>query len=109
MLKNNRQQILRYAEKIKELSLVWRDQPMKPLDTAVWWSEYVIRQKGAVHLRSAARDLNFFQYHSLDVIAFVLTLILFVLYVVKCFIKFLWKKLCGGKQQSNVASIKKTN
>ncbi|EDV43006.1 uncharacterized protein Dana_GF16729, isoform B [Drosophila ananassae] len=44
----------------------YRDQPQPALDRAVWWTEYIIRHKGAPHLRSTARDLNFFQLHSLD-------------------------------------------
>lgn len=47
----------------------YRDQPQPALDRAVWWTEYVIRHKGAPHLRSSARDLNFFQLHSLDTLA----------------------------------------
>jgi glucuronosyltransferase len=39
----------------------------------VFWTEYVIRHKGAPHMRSAALDLLWYQYFLLDVIA-VLTL-----------------------------------
>jgi glucuronosyltransferase len=39
----------------------------------VFWTEYVIRHKGAPHMRSAALDLAWYQYFLLDVIA-VLTL-----------------------------------
>ena len=46
-----------------------RDQPETPQDRAVFWAEYVIRHKGAKHLQSAARNLNFFQYYCVDVIA----------------------------------------
>jgi len=35
----------------------------------VYWTEYVIRHKGAPHLRSAALDLAWYQYFLLDVIA----------------------------------------
>lgn len=37
------------------LSEQYRDRPMAPLDTAVYWTEYVIRHKGARHLRSAGK------------------------------------------------------
>lgn len=42
---------------------------MRPIDTGVYWIEYVIRHKGAAHLRSPALDLPFYQYLLLDVIA----------------------------------------
>jgi glucuronosyltransferase len=52
---------------MKRLSAVLRDQPQTPLDRAVYWTEYVIRHKGAPHLRSAAADLSWYQYLLLDV------------------------------------------
>ena len=39
-----------------------------PPELAADWVEYLIRHKGAKHLRSAALDLNFYQYMLLDVI-----------------------------------------
>lgn len=45
-----------------------RDRPMEPLDKAIWWTEYVIRNGGALHIRSPMLDLNFFQRQNLDVI-----------------------------------------
>jgi glucuronosyltransferase len=52
---------------MKRLSAVLGDQPQTPLDRAVYWTEYVIRHKGAAHLRSAAADLSWYQYLLLDV------------------------------------------
>lgn len=45
---------------------------MTGLEKAVWWTEYVIRHKGARHLRSPAVDMSLYQYLLLDVIGFVL-------------------------------------
>ncbi|XP_037685854.1 UDP-glucuronosyltransferase 2A3-like [Choloepus didactylus] len=61
-----------YKENAMRLSRIHHDQPMKPLDRAVFWIEFVMRHKGAKHLRPAAHDLTWFQYHSLDVIGFLL-------------------------------------
>ncbi|XP_068085820.1 UDP-glycosyltransferase UGT5 [Anabrus simplex] len=60
-----------YAKNMRELSSKFRDRPETPLETAVFWCEYIMRHKGAPHLRSAAKDLYLFQYLLLDVIAFV--------------------------------------
>lgn len=54
---------------------------MSALDKAVYWVEYVIRHKGAYHLRSAAVDLKWYQYYLLDVIAFVIFIILSLMLV----------------------------
>lgn len=61
-----------YRDNIKHLSQLHRDQLMSPMDTAVFWTEYVIRNKGASHLRAAGFTLPWYTYHSLDV-AFVVT------------------------------------
>ncbi len=36
------------------LSRIHHDQPMNPLDQAVYWIEFVMRNKGAKHLRVQA-------------------------------------------------------
>ncbi|XP_066511702.1 UDP-glucuronosyltransferase 1-6-like isoform X1 [Hoplias malabaricus] len=67
-----------YKEKMVKLSSIHKDRPTEPLDLAVFWTEFVMRHKGADHLRPAAHDLNWFQYHSLDVIGFLLLVIMIV-------------------------------
>lgn len=59
----------RYLQNIKELSEIFRDQPLKPKEKAVYWIEYVLRHKGAKHLRSEGRFLNFWQFYNIDVFA----------------------------------------
>lgn len=74
-----------YKENIMKLSRIHHDQPMKPLDRAVFWIEFVMRHKGAKHLRVAAHDLTWFQYHSLDVIGFLLACAATVIFIIlKC-------------------------
>ncbi|KAL7882285.1 hypothetical protein AOLI_G00091340 [Acnodon oligacanthus] len=70
-----------YKEKMMKLSAIHRDRPIEPLDLAVFWTEFVMRHKGADHLRPAAHDLNWVQYHSLDVIGFLLLVLVTVLFV----------------------------
>ncbi|XP_036774038.2 UDP-glucuronosyltransferase 2B31-like [Manis pentadactyla] len=74
-----------YKENAMKLSRIHHDQPMKPLDRAVFWIEFVMRHKGARHLRPASHDLAWFQYHSLDVIGFLLACVATALFVItKC-------------------------
>ena len=56
-----------YTQSVKAMSKIFRDQPQSPQERGVFWAEYVMRHKGAHHMRSAARQLNFFQYYCLDV------------------------------------------
>ncbi|KAM4811849.1 UDP-glucuronosyltransferase 2A2 isoform X1 [Urocitellus parryii] len=74
-----------YKENAMRLSRIHHDQPVKPLDRAVFWIEFVMRHKGAKHLRPASHDLTWFQYHSLDVIGFLLACATTVIFMVtKC-------------------------
>lgn len=67
----------RYRENAVRISRAFNDRPMFPLDTAIFWTEYVIRHRGAPHLRSTARDLSWYQYLLLDVSAVLLSVVIF--------------------------------
>ncbi|XP_022185113.2 UDP-glycosyltransferase UGT5 isoform X2 [Nilaparvata lugens] len=96
-----------YAENAKELSKRFRDRPQSPLETAVYWTEYVIRHKGAPHLRSAAVDLTWYQYLLLDVIAFLLLLAVTVSLLFYYTLKFLIKRLFAKSAPTNKTANKK--
>ncbi|XP_042635187.1 UDP-glucuronosyltransferase 2A2-like isoform X2 [Catharus ustulatus] len=90
-----------YKENALKLSKIQHDQPVKPLDRAVFWIEFVMRHKGAKHLRPAAHHLTWYQYHSLDVLAFLFTCtatIVFILF--KCC-------LCCCRRCGRIAKRKK--
>ncbi|XP_051472576.1 UDP-glucuronosyltransferase 2A2-like isoform X7 [Apus apus] len=74
-----------YKENVLRLSRIHHDQPVKPLDRAVFWIEFVMRHKGAKHLRPAAHNLTWYQYHCLDVLAFLFTCTAIAIFIlVKC-------------------------
>ncbi|XP_018880480.3 UDP-glucuronosyltransferase 2B4 [Gorilla gorilla gorilla] len=80
-----------YKENAMKLSRIHHDQPVKPLDRAVFWIEFVMRHKGAKHLRVAAHDLTWFQYHSLDVIGFLLACVATVIFIITKCLFCVWK------------------
>ena len=43
---------------MRKLSNLQRDQPIKPLDHAVFWIEFVMRHKGAPHLRTDSYKMS---------------------------------------------------
>lgn len=55
---------------------------MTPAQSVVYWTEYVIRHKGAPHLKYHGLNLAWYQYYLLDVIAVILVFIFLVLYIV---------------------------
>ncbi|KAL2103704.1 hypothetical protein ACEWY4_000572 [Coilia grayii] len=61
-----------YRENIRRMSQLHHDQPMKPLDTAIFWLEFVMRHKGAAHLRTESYKMPWYAYHNVDVLAFLL-------------------------------------
>ncbi|XP_012584764.1 PREDICTED: UDP-glucuronosyltransferase 1-8 isoform X2 [Condylura cristata] len=95
-----------YKENIERLSRLHKDRPMEPLDLAVFWVEYVMRNKGAPHLRPAAHDLTWYQYHSLDVLGFLLAIALTVVFLFYKSCVFCCRK-CFGKKGPAKGSGKK--
>ncbi|XP_025240588.1 UDP-glucuronosyltransferase 2B19 isoform X2 [Theropithecus gelada] len=87
-----------YKENAMKLSRIHHDQPVKPLDRAVFWIEFVMRHKGAKHLRVAAHDLTWFQYHSLDVIGFLLACVATVIFIITKCLFCVWKFVRTGKK-----------
>lgn len=86
----------KYAKNAKIASNLFKDRPMTPQQSVVYWTEYVIRHKGAPHLKSHAVNLMWYQYLLLDVMAvsFIFVfLVTFVVYkVFKCIHKLTCKK-----------------
>ncbi|XP_051647010.1 UDP-glucuronosyltransferase 1A1-like isoform X21 [Manacus candei] len=98
-----------YKENIQRLSDLHLDRPIHPLDLAVHWVEFVMRHKGAPHLRPAAHDLNWVQYHSLDVLAFLLFVLLLSLFIsFKCCLC-CCHRFCGKKGRTKKAAKSKTH
>ncbi|XP_052531231.1 UDP-glucuronosyltransferase 1A1-like isoform X12 [Tympanuchus pallidicinctus] len=99
----------KYKENIQRLSELHLDRPIHPLDLAVHWVEFVMRHKGAPHLRPAAHDLNWIQYHSLDVFAFLLAVVLLILFIsVKCCM-FCCRRCCFKKGRKSKSGKSKTH
>nr|XP_023028475.1 UDP-glucuronosyltransferase 2C1-like [Leptinotarsa decemlineata] len=77
-----------YRNSAKRQSRIMNDRPVKPLDEAVFWIEYVIRYRGAPHLRPAALDLKWYQRYLMDIVVFCsfigITCLLFVFLASKC-------------------------
>lgn len=77
-----------YRMNMQRLSSLHRDVPMKPLDTALFWVEYVMRHKGAAHLITESYKLPWYSYHSVDVILFLLGVVLTILAVLVALIRY---------------------
>ncbi|XP_018563300.1 UDP-glucuronosyltransferase 2B33-like [Anoplophora glabripennis] len=74
----------KYRDNAKMRSRIMRDQPLKQIDEAMFWIEYVIRHKGAPHYRSPALNLKWYQRLLLDVILAVGVAAALVLAIIFC-------------------------
>ncbi|XP_072385463.1 UDP-glycosyltransferase UGT5-like isoform X1 [Diabrotica undecimpunctata] len=76
---------IRQAIKMKDqaiaLSERFKDRPLPPLETAVYWTEYVVKHKGAPFMKTAAVDMPFYQYYLLDVLAFIFAILGLIMYL----------------------------
>jgi len=89
-----------FYNNIKALSEIFKTNQNEPLDTAIWWIEYVIKFKGAPHLQSAAKHISWFRYLQLDILVVILGIIYFIYdYVKNLFNKVDAKKSGKGKSE----------
>ncbi|XP_076260225.1 UDP-glycosyltransferase UGT5-like [Rhynchophorus ferrugineus] len=90
-----------YRENAKTRSRLFHDRPMKPLDTAIYWIEYAIRNKGAPHLKLSTLDIPFYKLYNIDIYLFFIVSVFIgykaLLYIVQCFADSLKKNECKIK------------
>ncbi|CAG0916887.1 unnamed protein product [Notodromas monacha] len=70
-----------------------RDQPIHPLNRAIFWTEYVIRHNGAKHLRNEGASLPWIPYLNLDLYAMMLIMILVISWCFSRVVRWGFKKL----------------
>lgn len=80
------------------MSKLSKDTPKSPLDTAVFWTEYVIQHRGATHLTPTSKDLYWFQYYLLDVIAFILAILLLAIFLLRV----AWRKVVNSFREKKL-------
>ncbi|XP_050356515.1 UDP-glucosyltransferase 2-like isoform X12 [Nymphalis io] len=57
-----------FRQNVVNLRNIMRDQPLPPLERAVWWTEHVLRHNGAAHLHSPAAHMHWTEYYATDLI-----------------------------------------
>ncbi|CAH0545939.1 unnamed protein product [Brassicogethes aeneus] len=92
-----------FEKNVKSRQAILLDQPLTPMDTAIYWIEHVIIYKGAEHLKSPALRLMWYEREMLDVYFYILLFFVGLCLVVKkCF-----RYLCSCKSKNNVVKVKK--
>ncbi|XP_025199769.1 UDP-glucuronosyltransferase 2B18-like [Melanaphis sacchari] len=83
----------KYMINMKKLQQLYHDRPHSPLETAVYWTEYVIRNKNESKelLKSQKIHLNFYQSYLIDVFTVLLLPLIIAMYIILSVIKNLRK------------------
>lgn len=76
-----------FKQNIVKLAKLVEDVPMSSAEKAVWYIEYVIRNRGAKHLTYPQKEIPFFQYHYYDILLSVFTAFALALWVIYFLIK----------------------
>lgn len=80
----------------RRASNIWSDRQADPLDTAVYWTERVIRWGHRAPLHSPARDLPLHQYLLLDVAAAILVAILVLIAILRLIVVLIIRFFSGS-------------
>ncbi len=87
-----------YRNSMQHLSALHRDTQMHPLDLAIFWIEFVMRHKGASHLRTESFKMPWYEYHSVDVICVLTAVLLLLTAFVIGSIRFICFRLCRRRK-----------
>lgn len=90
-----------YTDRANELERLFNDNLVHPMAEAMFWIEYVIRSKGAKHLKSNAVNMSLFSYLLLDIL-FIPVAVILTIYI-------LIRKLIRREKPSNDQSLNTTN
>lgn len=86
---------------MKKLAVLLRDEQVTPVEKAVFWIEYVLRNGGAPHLKSVAHDLSWYQYYSLDVIFFLVVIVAVLIKVIRVAVQTIFCRKIKQKEKEN--------
>lgn len=82
-----------YRNNMKRLSALHHDKPIHPLDTALFWIEFVMKHKGASHLRTDSYKMPWYSYYSVDVACFLMGVSLLMMAIFVVTVRFLCTRL----------------
>ncbi|XP_029944755.1 LOW QUALITY PROTEIN: UDP-glucuronosyltransferase 2C1-like [Salarias fasciatus] len=86
-----------YRNNMQRLSRLHRDQPLTPMDNALFWMEFVMRHKGAAHLKAQGNRMPWYSYHSVDVALFLVGALMLLLFTVFLLLRCLCAAVCKRK------------
>ncbi|XP_059612715.1 UDP-glycosyltransferase UGT5-like [Phlebotomus argentipes] len=83
----------KYWNNAQALSRIFKDQKETPLERAIWWTEFVLRNPNSTHMRSQSLDQGVFIRHSWDVLAFFSALFLIFLFCISKLVCLIFRRI----------------
>lgn len=77
----------KYREQAKLASSAFQDQKETPLERALWWIDWVMRNPNSTHFKNLHQNMNFLQLESVDVIIFLVMAAFSAVFVIIWFLK----------------------
>ncbi|XP_017461419.1 PREDICTED: UDP-glucuronosyltransferase 1-6-like [Rhagoletis zephyria] len=96
-----------YVNKVKAFSRLYRDRPLSAKESVVYWTEYVIRHRGAAHLQSPLVKMNYIQSANLDVYLLLIGALFIILKLLQLAWRYVKKFNLFGYEHSEVQKSKR--
>lgn len=97
-----------YRENAQKLSKAYRDRPAPPMETAVWWTEYIARGNGRPYFRSDGADLPWYKSYFIDVALVLIIISTVFIYILFRLIKLLLSLLNGLKRTPGSRAVERS-
>lgn len=83
-IKTNKQKLMKVSlsHELRKLQRFLLDQRTTPLDTAIYWTEYVLRHNGAYHLQAPSRNYKYTK----KLLFHISLLLIFIHFIFSCFL-----------------------
>lgn len=93
----------KYSHRAKEVSALFRDNPIDPMEEAMYWIEYVARHRGTEVFKTNATNLPLYVYLHLDIVAAVVA----ALYLLRILFSFMRTFIKSNQLQPDADAKKK--
>lgn len=87
---------------VKKSQQLFHDQPLTPLETAKFWVEYVLRHKGAPHIKSVVTQMSVIEFYNIDAYVILISFVILSILIPVMVTKKILSKICGSTRKVKV-------
>ncbi|ODM94360.1 UDP-glucuronosyltransferase 1-2 [Orchesella cincta] len=97
-----------YSKNAKKVSQQFQDRPLTPLQTGLWWTNFVLRQESTDYIRPASVYQSWWVKRQLDVWLFILLLLISINSLTIYVVFKLFKRCTSGSSTPKLSSVNKS-